>query len=776
MPRFLNTWTGEFEWHNDPKLTTYAVLSHVWRDPNNGGEQSYGDVRRIQATVQNSRPSVSDTAPSNKDRRQGGSVFSHPELSDKIKGFCKVARDAGFQLAWNDACCIDKTSSAELSEAINSMYEWYRLSDMCYVYLPDVPDGDRPQDPKSKFRESRWHERGWTLQELIAPERVEFLTQSWRFLGTKMGLATTLEQRTGIDFAILTGRAALDSVSVARRMSWAAERHTTRVEDQAYSLLGIFGIHMSPIYGEGGNAFRRLQEEIVRTIPDQSIFAWGDSFTMRSLATRGHDRFDERSPGLLASSPHPFKDSSDITLVTPSHLATSLRLERSSEDVPTMHCIFTPNGVRMRLLCLPLVGAQHALEAFREVEIGSTCAECRRLGHADTLAFLQCQNRLGHLIALPLCRSREEGGSKHGLYIRTHGQCSDKWHRSYRTVALPKETLVVLLQQVRPAVVEVSLLRYDAHPPIPKSLRSNVVHANLDLWSGYGLRNQLVFDIAPHSIYSLKAQGFVPSPLRVARSDRAIFLTTTLTFNGASRSRRAPPAIELGLSLTEVESWDTKACFSIKGVNVTDLGSDDSLCINPFAPDTARHASTSGLSNVGDHSGGRISVFDRFAHRRRTIVHSEYAVHSDGDWEKDPRGCMVRLLRVALEHPFASPAGRYTSNLLFSIELSEEHRYTSLIESGPDGFLSENDGDGCGDRTSVYEQDNGVPSLPSPRAPAGDGDVRYATEESVEGLRHENNALRAQIAALSSQHALEMQDMDRKMSAMLARLDALTGS
>ncbi|EIW51948.1 HET-domain-containing protein, partial [Trametes versicolor FP-101664 SS1] len=251
MPRFLNTWTGEFEWHPNPREVTYAILSHVWRDSKHGGEQSYGDYQEEMT------------------------IFSHPALSDKIKSFCEVARKAGFRLVWSDACCIDKTSSTELSEAINSMYEWYRLSDMCYVYLADVPDGDRPLDRFSKFQESRWHERGWTLQELIAPERVVFLTQTWHFLGTKMGLARSLQRRTGVDFDILVGRTALEAVSVARRMSWAATRQTTRLEDQAYSLMGIFGVHMPPIYGEGENAIRRLQEEIIRTIPDPSIFAWG---------------------------------------------------------------------------------------------------------------------------------------------------------------------------------------------------------------------------------------------------------------------------------------------------------------------------------------------------------------------------------------------------------------------------------------------------------------------------------------------------------------------
>lgn len=261
MPRFLNTWTGEFEWHNDPTQVTYAILSHVWRNQEDGGEQSYDDVRRIQAAAKEGcvipQPPASN-ALDTLEYHEEGTIFAHPELSDKIKGFCKVARKAGFRLAWKDACCIDKTDSAELSEAINSMYDWYRLSKVCYVHLADVSDGDDPHDASSEFYNSRWHTRGWTLQELIAPEHVVFLTKTWGVLGTKQGLASTLERVAHIELDILTKEAVLDSVSVARRISWAATRETTRVEDRAYSLMGIFGIHMPPIYGEGAYAFLRL--------------------------------------------------------------------------------------------------------------------------------------------------------------------------------------------------------------------------------------------------------------------------------------------------------------------------------------------------------------------------------------------------------------------------------------------------------------------------------------------------------------------------------------
>lgn len=202
------------------------------------------------------------------------SVLSHPDLCDKIKGVCKVAREAGYELIWIDSVCIDKSSGAELAEAINSMFDLYRLADVCYVYLSDV-HADDPLRCGSDFERSRWHKRGWTLQELLAPKRVVFLTSSWTLLGTKISLLSALVRATDIDADILLGSAPLSSASVARRMSWASSRETTRIEDEAYSLVGIFGVHLSPIYGEGSNAFLRLQEEILKIVPDQSIFAWG---------------------------------------------------------------------------------------------------------------------------------------------------------------------------------------------------------------------------------------------------------------------------------------------------------------------------------------------------------------------------------------------------------------------------------------------------------------------------------------------------------------------
>lgn len=158
------------------------------------------------------------------------------------------------------------------------MFRWYEEAAVCFVYLEDVEDDCVVQETNSAFRRSVWFTRGWTLQELLAPQLVLFFSQGWKCLGTKFGLARLVCDITGIDIEVLTMRLALKHVSVARRMLWAANRKTSRIEDRAYSLLGIFGVSMSTIYGEGGYAFRRLQVKIMKHNTDHTLFAWGETW------------------------------------------------------------------------------------------------------------------------------------------------------------------------------------------------------------------------------------------------------------------------------------------------------------------------------------------------------------------------------------------------------------------------------------------------------------------------------------------------------------------
>jgi hypothetical protein len=268
--RLLNTSTLVVEDFLQEKLPEYAILSHTW----DVAEVTLDDIRSGRAI-----------------EKQGYA---------KIKECCQMALKDGFSYCWIDTCCIDKTSSSELSESINSMYRWYAGSCICYVYLSDVTktsDAFSPEETTeyNYLEKARWFTRGWTLQELIAPALVEFYDRDWKKIGTKGSLIPWLTNKTGIDRGVLEGIRP-DLRNVALRMSWASGRETTRVEDEAYCLLGIFGVNMPLLYGEGHQAFRRLQEEILRIEEDYTLF---------TTHTRDADNF--RPEGLLASRTSDFK-------------------------------------------------------------------------------------------------------------------------------------------------------------------------------------------------------------------------------------------------------------------------------------------------------------------------------------------------------------------------------------------------------------------------------------------------------------------------------------
>ncbi|KAF2968608.1 hypothetical protein GQX73_g5009 [Xylaria multiplex] len=233
--------------------------------------------------------------------------------SKKIQGYCNiVARGRNLKWAWIDTCCIDKRSSAELSEAINSMFKWYRDAKQCYVFLRDVTGSQ--YDPS--FQKSKWFTRGWTLQELIAPKKLSFYNKNWRLIGKMhedLKLCGVVSSITLIPVAFLRG-APLTDACVAKRMSWASKRQTTRPEDKAYCLLGIFDVNMPLLYGEGSKAFIRLQEEIINHIYDDSILAWGTvnagtpPLFRQVLDPEAHSS----DQGALATSPEDFEDCGDF--------------------------------------------------------------------------------------------------------------------------------------------------------------------------------------------------------------------------------------------------------------------------------------------------------------------------------------------------------------------------------------------------------------------------------------------------------------------------------
>ncbi|KAF0330663.1 hypothetical protein GQ607_002067 [Colletotrichum asianum] len=174
----------------------------------------------------------------------------------------------GYDYTWVDTCCIDKKSEVELSESLNSMYAWYRNSAVCIAHIEDFHGDDIDQATAT----NRWFTRGWTLQELIAPKDVIFYSGDWEEIGDKKKNSRRLEEITSIDRQVLLASRDLEDVSVAEKMKWISYRTTKKVEDMSYCMFGIFGINLPTIYGEGPNAFRRLQEEIIRTLDDVTIF------------------------------------------------------------------------------------------------------------------------------------------------------------------------------------------------------------------------------------------------------------------------------------------------------------------------------------------------------------------------------------------------------------------------------------------------------------------------------------------------------------------------
>ncbi|TVY80598.1 Vegetative incompatibility protein HET-E-1 [Lachnellula suecica] len=253
----------------------YAILSHTWGHD----EVSFQDIGR----------------------RGVNSKIGYR----KIRYACDEALRQGLRYVWVDTCCIDKTSSVELSEAINSMFRWYKEAAICYTYLADVPDETDVYSPESAFASSRWFKRGWTLQELLAPAKVQFFSRDWQDLGSKTALKTQISAITGIGESFLDGSDHVTRASVAKRMSWASCRETTRTEDLAYCLLGIFDINMPLVYGEGRKAFLRLQKEIMKSSSDQTLFAWGSR--LHEIA-----RKDDYFYGPFARELALFKDSGDF--------------------------------------------------------------------------------------------------------------------------------------------------------------------------------------------------------------------------------------------------------------------------------------------------------------------------------------------------------------------------------------------------------------------------------------------------------------------------------
>ncbi|KAI0656259.1 hypothetical protein C8Q70DRAFT_344388 [Cubamyces menziesii] len=322
----------------------YAVVSHVWR----ATEPSLREVQQLadqEATYDDSR------------------------LDDKIRQCCILTRARGLPYFWIDSPCIDQRNSTELSEAISSMYA-------C-----------------SAFRRSVYFTRSWTLQELIAPKRVVFVSSDWTVLGEKQDLAELLEEITNIDRQILTFCRPLTDVSIACKLSWAARRNARRIEDRAYSLLGLFDIHMPMMYGEGEKAFARLLHTILKEKCDHTALAWGRATDLPlshppSLTPllRGCDPkpVSQQATPVCPPSPAAFVDSAHLTPVDIEEFMSTMATWGAS-----------PTGDNKSLRLPYFTFGQHGLECYLPVI-------CDGAGVTPVAAVLACRDHTGSFVALAL--------------------------------------------------------------------------------------------------------------------------------------------------------------------------------------------------------------------------------------------------------------------------------------------------------------------------------------------------------------------------------------
>jgi hypothetical protein len=366
--RLINVRTLALEEFFGDQIPPYAILSHTW-GPNHEEVQ----FKDIESGCANRKPGYR-----------------------KIEYLCKQAAKDILYWAWCDTCCIDKSSSAELSESINSMYQWYQGAEICYAYLSDVLTTDADPEYKRDIQQSRWFTRGWTLQELLAPETVYFYNRDWNFLGDKDSFQDEIWDITGVNFGAMNYPWSLPSYSIATRMSWASRRTTTRIEDQAYCMLGILGVHMPLLYGEGHNAFRRLQEELIKISDDETIFAHS-----------GRE--------VLAQGPQQFASGSDLTIT------------RKCTSAPYS---MTNSGVQIHMRVLML-----------NAEVGNIDNE-----EVSALGILNCYHNnatnRNKYIALPLATTR-----MHSTYRKASAplQLVD----AARATAAEYQTIFIQLQAVR---------------------------------------------------------------------------------------------------------------------------------------------------------------------------------------------------------------------------------------------------------------------------------------------------------------------------------------
>ncbi|KAK6434877.1 hypothetical protein LTR95_008937 [Oleoguttula sp. CCFEE 5521] len=365
---------------HDSRDVRYAILSHTW---NGDEEATYAELRE-------------------------GCDMNTARLY-KVKMTCAQAAQDGCDYAWIDSCCINKDSLTELAEAINSMWQWYYDASVCYVYLADLSwecpvlydvasifsiESDEAPETRwtTAFAACRWFTRGWTLQELLAAKDVRFYcapkaadvtSERWGFVGDKTDLVRTLWEITGIDILALQDRNSLTRFVTARKMYWASRRQTSKVEDRAYSLLGLFGINMPLLYGEGENAFIRLQEQIIQKRLDHSILAWDCS---QSESSQSKDLLFANSPARFA------KTGQRMTRWQWSSFDPAFRLTNQGIEFDGLGHVVSTTGERFAML-----NCCHEDSAFQAIAL-----RLKENDHAPSAKPCWTPLRYDRLIVLPI--------------------------------------------------------------------------------------------------------------------------------------------------------------------------------------------------------------------------------------------------------------------------------------------------------------------------------------------------------------------------------------
>ncbi|THU87951.1 hypothetical protein K435DRAFT_969692 [Dendrothele bispora CBS 962.96] len=246
--RLIETWSGKFRDFSGQPVPPYAILSHRWLEEKE--EVSFNDYLHLRSET----------------KKKGG--------YRKITEARKKAADDRLDYIWIDTCCIDKNNKSESNRNINSMYFYYRNSAICYVYLSDVWV-KRSTRAGATIWGSEWFQRGWTLQELVAPKRLIFFRADWKPIGERHQLAGVIHRLTGISRSVLDGSKPIESVNIWTRMSWCAGRETTKPADLAYCLLGILGVSMDTRkvnMEDREEAFELLQKALALKYPEFKEF------------------------------------------------------------------------------------------------------------------------------------------------------------------------------------------------------------------------------------------------------------------------------------------------------------------------------------------------------------------------------------------------------------------------------------------------------------------------------------------------------------------------